>query len=530
LTPKNRSWEGSGRKAGSPTRFGPKAAVSSEPLPLDGLPKAGGARVVAFLERFIVMPKGTGARKHMVVRPWQVDRINDLYDRDPRPRRALWSMPRGQGKSGLASALGLYAIHGDGVHDAIVVVVAADERQAGIVFNTAVRMTELSKPLLDRTQVFRDHLYVPGSGSTFQVLPAEAHRLEGLDPSMTIIDEIGVVNRETYEVVALPTGKRDRSLVLMIGTPSSSREDSVMWDLRTEALATPDPSFVFFEYTAPDLDHPVDCEHCLELANPALDDLLHRDGVVAMLPPAVREATFRRKRLGQWVEDAMHQWMAPELWAACAVDAPGIRADRSGGTGSTSRGAVADVASEQGKAAAPTPGADTMWVLGLDGSATGDVTALVAVSVEDLPHVEVIDYWQPSSEAPVDVLLVEETIRQACRDRQVVSIVADPFRWTRSLQILAGEGLPILEYPQTPGRLSPATNSFYEAVVNKALTHDGNKELALHMAHAIIKADPRGERIVKEHKKSPRRIDLAMASIMAFDRAKELVGKTVTFW
>jgi hypothetical protein len=25
-------------------------------------------------------------------------------------------------------------------------------------------------------------------------------------------------------------------------------------------------------------------------------------------------------------------------------------------------------------------------------------------------------------------------------------------------------------------------------------------------------------------------IDLAIASIMAFDRAKELVGKTVTFW
>jgi phage terminase large subunit-like protein len=84
--------------------------------------------------------------------------------------------------------------------------------------------------------------------------------------------------------------------------------------------------------------------------------------------------------------------------------------------------------------------------------------------------------------------------------------------------------------PFTPGRLSPATNSFYEPVVNGALTHDENKELARHMAHAIIKADPRGERIVKDFKKSPRRIDLAMAAIMAFNRAKELVGKTVTFW
>lgn len=34
----------------------------------------------------------------------------------------------------------------------------------------------------------------------------------------------------------------------------------------------------------------------------------------------------------------------------------------------------------------------------------------------------------------------------------------------------------------------------------------------------------------KDFKKSPRRIDLAMASIMAFDRATELVGKTIKFY
>jgi phage terminase large subunit-like protein len=183
----------------------------------------------------------------------------------------------------------------------------------------------------------------------------------------------------------------------------------------------------------------------------------------ALLPPKLREATYRRKRLGQWAEDTMHQWMAPELWAACAVN-HGLH------------------------------DADRMRVLGLDGSATGDVTALVAVSMEEIPHIEVIDYWQPTTSDPVPVLDVKEAIRIACKERQVVSIVADPFRWTGSLQVLAGEGFPVLEYPQTPGRLSPATNSFYEAVVNKALTHDGNKELALHMAHAShqIKADPRG--------------------------------------
>ena len=68
---------------------------------------------------------------------------------------------------------------------------------------------------------------------------------------------------------------------------------------------------------------------------------------------------------------------------------------------------------------------------------------------------EVIDYWQPSERNPVPVLDVEEAVRAACRDRQVISIVADPVRWTRSLQVLAGEGFPVLEYPHTPGRLMP---------------------------------------------------------------------------
>ncbi|MDP9302534.1 MAG: terminase large subunit, partial [Actinomycetota bacterium] len=198
---------------------GPKSAASSEPLDLSGLPKAGGARAVAFLERFVVIPKGTGARKPMKVRPWQAELVHGVLD-DPRPRFALWSLPRGNGKSALGAALGLYGLHADGVDDAMVVVVAADERQARIVFRAATRMTELSEDLVDRTQIFQDRLYVPSTGSTFQVLPAEAHRLEGLDPSMAIIDEIGVVDRRTYEVIASATGKRETSLTLMIGTPS----------------------------------------------------------------------------------------------------------------------------------------------------------------------------------------------------------------------------------------------------------------------------------------------------------------------
>jgi hypothetical protein len=34
-----------------------------------------------------------------------------------------------------------------------------------------------------------------------------------------------------------------------------------------------------------------------------------------------------------------------------------------------------------------------------------------------------------------------------------------------------------MEYPQSPGRMTPATARFYEAVVNGALTHSGDSRL-----------------------------------------------------
>jgi phage terminase large subunit-like protein len=159
------------------------------------------------------------------------------------------------------------------VEGASVVVVAADERQASIVYNTAVRMTELSKPLLARTQVYADRLYVPRSASTFQALPATPAHLEGQDPSLAIIDEIGVVDRRTYEAITGAEGKRDDSLTLMIGTPSPDGTESVMWDLVEHGRVGDDPSFRLVEFMAP-ADAEITDEAAWEAANPALDDFL----------------------------------------------------------------------------------------------------------------------------------------------------------------------------------------------------------------------------------------------------------------
>ncbi len=167
------------------------------------------------------------------------------------------------------------------------------------------------------------------------------------------------------------------------------------------------------------------------------------------------------------------------------------------------------------------PGAEV--VVGFDGSFNNDSTAIVIVSRDDVPHIEVGECWErPADAGPgwsVPIADVEVELREICRRYYVREILADPFRWPRSLQILGEDGLPAVEFPQSPARMMPATARFYTAVLNRQLTHSGDPRLTRHIDAAVLKVDSRGQPITKESTHSARRIDLAVAAVMAFDRA-----------
>jgi len=471
-------------------KAGPKAAVDPSPLPF-ATRKQGAARFAAFCSKFIVTPTGKGARKPMRLRAWQVDLVASVYDAPTRPRLAGWMMPRGQGKSTLVAALGLYDLMlGD--EGASVVVAATDERQAGIVFNIARRMVELNEDLASRVQVYKSELKVPDRGASFVCLPAEPKRLEGLNFTLAILDEAGVAHRDVYEVLALAQGKRETSTLIGIGTPGPDPHNSVLSDMRDYARANPgDKSFVWREHSAAGfIDHPINCQHCWTLANPALDDFLHRDAITALMPPKMREATFRRARLCQFVTAQEGAFLPEGVW-------DGLN------TGE-------DIA----------PGAEV--ILALDGSFNADATGVLVATVSAHPHVDVVGLWEPPADDPdyrVPVGEVEDTIREACRRWRVTEIVADPFRWTRTLQALESEGLPICEFPHSTARLTPATTDLYGACIAGEITHSGNVDLARHVGNAVVTEDTRGVRLDKGKRNSSRRIDLAACLVMAHSRA-----------
>ena len=154
----------------------------------------------------------------------------------------------------------------------------------------------------------------------------------------------------------LAQGKRESSTLVGIGTPGPDPHSGVLSVLRSYALEHPgDRSMVWREFSAAGFDdHPVDCAHCWELANPALDDFLHRDALHALLPPKTRPATFRRARLCQLVTDTQGAFLPAGVWDGL----------------STGEG-IPDGA---------------QVVVALDGSFSDDTTALLVGTVSATPH------------------------------------------------------------------------------------------------------------------------------------------------
>jgi len=469
-------------------KAGPKAAITAGPLDLSALPASGAPRIDGFAREFLRVPKGTGARQPFVLRPWQLDMVARFYPTEGRrPRQALVSMPRGNGKTGLAAVLAAYALFAEGVEGAQVLVVASDQRQAENIFRAVARMIDLEPRLAERTHVYRDRIHVPETDSELRALPADVGALQGWDPTLMIVDELHVVTADVWEAVVTAAGKRAESLTLAISTPSDSKE-SVMWSLVEHGRRGDDPSFVFVEYAAPEGCDVADRD-AWRAANPALGDFLHEDALEAILPPKTRESAFRRYRLGQWVGQAS-AWLPWGVW-----DDLGTR----------------DVDPRE------------RVVLAFDGSASGDSTALVGCTVDD-PHLFVIGLWEnpndPRWRVPRED--VAKAVRDAFARYNVVELACDPWGWRSEIEAWAKEHgeRRVLEWNTgAASRMAPATDRLYQAIVDGRLTHDAHPRLSAHMTNAVAKNTPMGDVINKDKRGSTRKIDAAVAAIVAHERA-----------
>jgi len=477
--------QGSGMKAG------PKAPVTADPLDLSHLPKKYDyRRIDAFAKEYLRVPKGKGAGKPFRLRPWQRDIVKTYYPpTGTRPRQGVLAMPRGNGKSGLAAVLALYALLADDEPSAQVLIVASDERQARIVFNTARRMIQLEPRLSERVQIFANQLYVPHTDSVLMPLPAEPGALQGYDPSLVIVDELHVVTEPVWNAVSLAAGKRSKSLTLAISTPADN-VDSIMWRLIDYGRKNPDDKQLrLIEYMA-DEGCLIDDREQWAKANPALGDFLHDDALEATLR-TTREEAFRRYRLGQWTGRA-DAWLPWGRWDELTADDTTL------------------------------PPENSRVVLAFDGSASGDSTALLGCTLEG--HLFTVAVWQAPDDNPRWRVPRHEVTSMigSCFDYwDVLELAADPWGWRSELEEWhAAHGKRVVEWNTAYARrMAPATDRFYAAVMDGTLTHDNDPTVAVHIGNAVAKSTALGDLITKDKRGSPRKIDAAVAAIVAFDRA-----------
>lgn len=249
-----------------------------------------------------------------------------------------------------------------------------------------------------------------------------------------------------------------------------------------------------------------DIPHCVihepACSSPGWVDLEHIQASIwdADADPQVSRADFLNQ-----ITHASDSWLSQPEWAARS-DAAKVVADR-----------------EQ-------------VVLGFDGSrrrAQGvtDATALIGCRVSD-GHLFEVEVWeQPAGKADWEVPTseVDATVRGAFRRYNVVGLYADPAKWEsyiaaweaefgRRLRVKASRDHP-MEWWMTGGRAVQtvrALEQFHSAVVDGELTHDGSSTLMRHVLNARRRTSRSGLQIAKEHPDSPRKIDAAVAAVLAW--------------
>jgi phage terminase large subunit-like protein len=475
------------------------------------------------IQTYVKLTKGPLAGQPMRLRMWQGDLVCDMLRLDEHGMRIYWTylvlLPRKNSKSLLGSGLAI-----DGLLDepgAEVYSCAADKDQAKIVFGEVRKAVESSEDLDAKRgglfKVYKDAIEYPAGGSVYRALSSEAFTKEGLNPSRVLFDELHAQpNWELWNVMNQGSDTREQPLIVAISTfgvmTDTTGQTSVCKAQHDYAEKIRTGEIVDARYGAriyATNQHQRGFNHrdpkFWAGANPALGDFLHLDKMMAACKK-MPEADFKTKRQNIWV-NSMLPWLPDGAWDRL-IDAERVIAD-----------------------------GDPV-VLSFDGSYNNDSTGLTVVAcpqthdragvllAEPLkPHIDVVRLWERPTDDPewtVPILDVEDAIRAACTRWEVREIVVDPARFARSYQILEAEGLPVVEYPQSPARMIPATQRFYEGVTNQAFTQSGDPRLRRHIGNAVLKMSSRGGQVAKATKNSPNKIDLAVTAIMGLDRACQI--------
>jgi len=449
-----------------------------------------GADVIDFARTFMHVTKGLRAGEPLVFTDWQQDLLHSLYERRVdgrrRHRRGLLGLPRKDGKSLIGSAIALHGLVEGGL-GAEVYAAAGDRQQARIVFGEARLQVMRSSALSAICKVYRDVIEIPATGSIFRVLSSDAKLQQGLSPSTVVLDELHVQpNADLYDALTLGSGARVDPLTVAITTAGYDLESlcGKMYQYGKSVAAgdVVDDAFWFHWWEAA-ADCTLNDRDEWYRANPNLALGLIDIEDMETAAKQTSESAFRRYRLNQWTR-SLESWLPVGAFEACR--------------------------------SAREVSFDLPIYVGIDMALKHDSIAVVVAQPQDGVLVVRAKIWHPQ-DAPLDVAAVEAHLRWLHRTYEVREFAYDPAYFQRSAEILADDGLPMVEFPQNAGRMIPACGNAFELIVNQRVAHDGSPMFVDQVLSAAQRMTDNGWRLSKG--RSKRKIDAAIALVMALDRA-----------
>lgn len=201
------------------------------------------------------------------------------------------------GKSLLASAVGLYMLIGDGEPGPEVYAVATKRDQAKIIWQEAKRMVRKSETLLKRIKPLLNELSSEDYNcGVFKPLASDSDTLDGLNVHCCLMDEVHQWKngRQLYDIMADGTIGRDQPLILVTTTAGKIRED-IYDEIYDDAVRTTNGLFddVGYKdehslYIIYELDKREEWEKpdCWEKANPGLGTIKNRNALASKVKKA----------------------------------------------------------------------------------------------------------------------------------------------------------------------------------------------------------------------------------------------------
>jgi phage terminase large subunit-like protein len=75
--------------------------------------------------------------------------------------------------------------------------------------------------------------------------------------------------------------------------------------------------------------------------------------------------------------------------------------------------------------------------------------------------------------------------------------------------------------------MAPATDLAYAMISEGRMSHNGDERLCRHVRNCVVRPTVAGDMIGKDHKSSPRKVDAAIAMIIALARASHYATQPV---